>query len=74
VCVAKLFMQDRHLVENAGFIDLLREMLVDSNPSVWISRTLFRIEKSSGSWDDISDYFELIDYLQSCVNRLLPMR
>jgi vesicle coat complex subunit len=34
VCVAKLFMQDRHLVENAGFIDLLREMLVDSNPSV----------------------------------------
>ncbi|KAG0036262.1 AP-2 complex subunit beta [Podila clonocystis] len=34
VCVAKLFMQDRHLVENAGFIDLLRDMLVDSNPSV----------------------------------------
>jgi len=37
VCVAKLFMQDRHLVENAGFIDQLREMLVDSNPSVWTS-------------------------------------
>ena len=34
VCVAKLFLQDRHLVENAGFIDLLRDMLVDSNPSV----------------------------------------
>ena len=34
VCVAKLFMQDRHLVENAGFIDLLRDMLVDPNPSV----------------------------------------
>jgi hypothetical protein len=34
VCVAKLFMQDRHLVESAGFIDLLRDMLIDSNPSV----------------------------------------
>lgn len=39
VCVAKLFMQDRHLVENAGFIDLLRDMLVDSNPSVSFNKS-----------------------------------
>ncbi|CAG8552470.1 11386_t:CDS:2, partial [Racocetra persica] len=32
--VAKLYMHDQVLVESEGFIDLLRDMLADSNPTV----------------------------------------
>jgi len=32
--VAKLFMHDKELVESEGFIDMLRDMLTDSNPTV----------------------------------------
>ncbi|KAL1921664.1 uncharacterized protein VTP21DRAFT_10306 [Calcarisporiella thermophila] len=34
ICVAKLYMHDPALVENERFIDMLRDMLTDSNPTV----------------------------------------
>ncbi|GAA5854298.1 hypothetical protein JCM8547_001770 [Rhodosporidiobolus lusitaniae] len=34
VCVAKLYMHDRRLVEKEGFIAALRDLLMDSNPTV----------------------------------------
>ncbi|CAG8651960.1 561_t:CDS:2, partial [Cetraspora pellucida] len=33
IAVAKLYMHDHVLVENEGFVDLLRDMLADSNPT-----------------------------------------
>ncbi|CAG8567548.1 12509_t:CDS:10 [Dentiscutata erythropus] len=34
IAVAKLYMHDQVLVESEGFVDLLRDMLADSNPTV----------------------------------------
>jgi AP-2 complex subunit beta-1 len=34
ICVAKLYMHDRRLVEKEGFINGLRDLLMDSNPTV----------------------------------------
>jgi len=34
VCVAKLYMTDRKLVDRQGFISMLRDLLADSNPTV----------------------------------------
>lgn len=34
ICVAKLYLHDRALVENERFIDQLRDMLGDQNPTV----------------------------------------
>ncbi len=34
ITVAKLYMHDKALVENEGFIDILRDLLTDSNPTV----------------------------------------
>ncbi|PKY37633.1 putative beta-adaptin [Rhizophagus irregularis] len=34
ITVAKLYMHNKGLVENEGFIDLLRDLLADSNPTV----------------------------------------
>lgn len=34
ICVAKLFMHDRKLVEREGFVQMLRELLRDTNPTV----------------------------------------
>ncbi|EPQ31190.1 uncharacterized protein PFL1_01378 [Pseudozyma flocculosa PF-1] len=34
ICVAKLYMHDRKLVDKQGFIGMLRDLLADSNPTV----------------------------------------
>lgn len=34
ICVAKLYMHDRRLVEKHGFIGMLRDLLADGNPTV----------------------------------------
>lgn len=34
ICVAKLYMHDRRLVDKHGFIGMLRDLLADSNPTV----------------------------------------
>jgi AP-2 complex subunit beta-1 len=34
ICVAKLYMHDRKLVEKEGFISSLRDLLGDTNPTV----------------------------------------
>ncbi|KAK0561203.1 hypothetical protein OC844_003332 [Tilletia horrida] len=34
ICVAKLYMADRKLVDRQGFISMLRDLLADSNPTV----------------------------------------
>ncbi|ORX91460.1 putative beta-adaptin [Basidiobolus meristosporus CBS 931.73] len=34
ICVAKLYMHDSELVEEEGFVNMLRDMLADSNPTV----------------------------------------
>jgi AP-2 complex subunit beta-1 len=34
VCVAKLFSHDRRLVEKEGFVNSLRDLLADANPTV----------------------------------------
>jgi len=34
ICVPKLFMHDRNMVENEGFLDQLKDLLNDVNPTV----------------------------------------
>lgn len=34
ICVAKLYVHDRRLVEKEGFINSLRDLLADTNPTV----------------------------------------
>ena len=34
ICVAKLYMYDHILVESERFIDMLRDLLTDANPTV----------------------------------------
>ncbi|KAN0061987.1 hypothetical protein ACQY0O_005982 [Thecaphora frezii] len=34
ICVAKLYMYDRKLVDKQGFINMLRDLLADTNPTV----------------------------------------
>lgn len=34
ICVAKLYMHDRKMVEKQGFINMLRDLLADANPTV----------------------------------------
>lgn len=34
ICVAKLYMHDRKLVDRQGFIGMLRDLLADGNPTV----------------------------------------
>lgn len=34
ICVAKLYMHDRRIVEKQGFIASLRDLLADANPTV----------------------------------------
>ena len=36
ICVAKLYMYDKLLVETENFIDMLRDLLMDPNPTVMI--------------------------------------
>lgn len=34
ICVAKLYMHDRKIVDREGFIGMLRDLLADANPTV----------------------------------------
>jgi AP-2 complex subunit beta-1 len=34
ICVAKVYMYDRRLIDKHGFIGMLRDLLADSNPTV----------------------------------------
>ena len=38
VCVAKLYDINQHLVDDQGFLDMLRDLLSDSNPMVFKKR------------------------------------
>lgn len=49
ICVAKLFMIDRRLVEKEGFVNSLRDLLADPNPTVVANAVAALIEISERS-------------------------
>src|SRR5436189_4166505 len=53
IAVAKLYMHNKGLVENKGFIDLLRDLLADSNPTV-VANSVAALTEISERSEDIS--------------------
>jgi vesicle coat complex subunit len=53
ITVAKLYMHNKGLVENEGFIDLLRNLLIDSNPTV-VANSVAALTEISERSEDIS--------------------
>jgi vesicle coat complex subunit len=49
ICVAKLYMLDRRLVEKEGFVNSLRDLLADSNPTVVANAVAALVEISERS-------------------------
>ncbi|CAJ0890810.1 7907_t:CDS:10 [Entrophospora sp. SA101] len=53
ITVSKLYLYDRSLVESEGFIDMLRDMLADSNPTV-VANAVAALTEISERSDNIS--------------------
>ncbi|CAG8535799.1 7022_t:CDS:10 [Acaulospora colombiana] len=53
IAVAKLYMYDKGLVESEGFIDLLRDLLADANPTV-VANAVAALTEISERSDNIS--------------------
>eukprot|EP00927_Polykrikos_kofoidii_P036857 TRINITY_DN31082_c0_g1_i1.p1 TRINITY_DN31082_c0_g1~~TRINITY_DN31082_c0_g1_i1.p1 ORF type:complete len:954 (+),score=202.58 TRINITY_DN31082_c0_g1_i1:66-2927(+) len=66
ICIAKLFDINPELVEDQGFIDILRDMLGDANPMVVANAVASLSEISSSSQ---RDYLRLND---TVISKLLP--
>lgn len=49
ICVAKLYMLDKRLVEKEGFVSSLRDLLADSNPTVVANAVAALVEISERS-------------------------
>jgi AP-2 complex subunit beta-1 len=49
MCVAKVYVQDPHVVLKEGLFDLLRELVADSNPTVVSSAVVSLLEISDRS-------------------------
>lgn len=49
ICVAKLYMHDRRIVDKQGFIGMLRDLLADSNPTVVANAVAALVEISERS-------------------------
>ena len=58
ICVAKLFDINPSLAEEQGFLELLKELIVDSNPSV-VANAVASMLEVSNSFDDPSSVFSV---------------
>ena len=53
ICVAKLYMHDQRTVEKHHFIDMLRDLLADSNPTV-VANAVAALSEIAERSDDIT--------------------
>lgn len=66
VCVAKLYDINQHLVDDQGFLDMLRDLLSDSNPMV-VANAVAALSEIS----DQSPQIKIFDLNGPTVNKLL---
>ncbi len=69
ICVAKLYDIDAVLVEESGFLELLRDLLSDSNPMVVTNAVAAISEILESTQSDAANKILKID--QQVVNKLL---